>query len=170
MKLLCRLSVLTVICTFITGCLFEGRQTDSTVYYDLGNEFPIYQKKLGVGTISATASYNTRMVFRTETGNIDFAEFHRWAVPPAQLIENLLVISFEKSTAPVIDLHISQLEMDELNSKFIFSANYTLKKEGERKSHRFSYSQKVDKAVPVEFSKAFRTATLKLLKEINDGI
>lgn len=170
MKLLFRLSLLAVICTFMSACLFEGRQKDTTNFYDIGNDFPIYQKGLGIGTVSATACYNTRMVFRTKTGNIDFAEFHRWAVTPAQLIENLLTISFENIKSPTIKLHISRLEMDELNSEFIFSANYSIKIGEECKNRRFNYSQKVDKAIPSEFSKAFRVAALKLLSEINNGI
>lgn len=164
-----KISLFSLLCTLTTSCMFGNRTPITTNYYDLGNDSPIYSSSLNIGNVSVTSCYNSRMVFRTAPGKVEFAEYHRWLIPPDQLLENALYLAFKPANSPTVDIHIARLEMDEMNSQFVFDANYTISGEQSTK-YRFSVRQKTDFVNPNEFSKILKLTVAKLLKEINDEI
>lgn len=164
-----KVTLFSLMCMLTTACMFGTRPPTATNFYDLGNDNPVYVTGLNIGDITVTSCYNTRMVFRTKPWKVELAEYHRWLTPPDQLLENSLDLAFKTASSPTVDIHIARLEMDEVTSKFIFVANYTISCK-KSKSRRFSVRQKTESVTPAEFSKMFKAATAKLLKEINNEI
>ncbi len=164
-----KLFMALTICLLNSSCATRGHST-KTNYYDLGSSVPSFEAGACPGLFSADPRYDSKMVFRTASGKVEFADYHRWVMPPQLLLESFLSLSFQPAGKPVIDLHIAKLELDETTSEFIFIADYAIKTQGEKLKKRFALRHKVPSATPRAFSKAFKDAAVKMMVEINEQV
>jgi len=84
---------------FIMGCnLISQQPYINTVYFDLGAPEKLEEKKnwnLDVANFETSGPYQTRMVFRREPNIIEFDEFNRWSIPPAEMMKRYLLIAYK---------------------------------------------------------------------------
>ena len=170
---------------FIMGCnLISQQPYISTVYFDLGAPVKLEDRKnwnLDVLNFETSGPYQTRMVFRREPNIIEFDEFNRWSLPPAEMIKRYFLIAYKSENGifpNVVEKYqlkgiLVQLEAD-LQTKtiniIIHIAIIETKSGKEIFTKTFTEKIQVKEVTGVAFSKATKETINKIITEISPNI
>ena len=170
---------------FIMGCnLISQQPYIRTVYFDLGTPTSIIRGKnwnLDVVNFETSGPYQKRMVFRKEPKIIEFDEYNRWSLQPAEMVQRYFMLAYnsENGIFPTVEEKyllkgiVVQLEGDLQNKVINIIIHIAII---ETKTGKEIYNRTFIEKVPVRevtgasFAKATKDTLEKIITEISPQI